>query len=145
MKNVQLLLFIKCQSVTGRGISAVQLKGPRPYWWGRQQSGRNSFCGVRFWSWWPAASCQTEVALRVQMSRVGGVGHNLTCTPESSGDVQVLERGQVAADHLLGVEDDSHTTLYSGSMGSSFFYENSKAVKGYLGFSILPKDTLACM
>lgn len=33
---------------------------------------------------------------------VGHVGHNLTCTPQGPGGLQVLEGSQIAADHLLG-------------------------------------------
>ena len=32
---------------------------------------------------------------------VRGVGHNLSCTPPDPGGIQVLERRQIAANHLL--------------------------------------------
>jgi len=34
------------------------------------------------------------------MSRVGGVDHNLNCSPQGPGGMQVLERWQIAANHL---------------------------------------------
>ena len=33
------------------------------------------------------------------MSGVGGISHNLSCTPQGPGGVQVLERRQIAANH----------------------------------------------
>ena len=82
---------------------------------------------------------------------MGGVCHNLTCMPQSPGFVQVLERGQVAADHLLGVCKDSHTHSYSVAMGSTFFEGNCKAIKGKavkgmsLGKYIAQGHALACI
>jgi len=52
------------------------------------------------------------------MSGVGGVDHNLTCSPQGPGGVQVLERLQIAADHLLSRGNDtmeSALVLGSGS------------------------------
>ncbi len=48
---------------SGDGGNRVSVSGgPGPCWWGRLHSGRNCFHGVRFWSWWAAASCQKEVS-----------------------------------------------------------------------------------
>jgi len=55
------------------------------------------------------------------MSTVGGVDHNLTCSPQGPGGVQVLERWQIAADHLLSRANDtlqSALVLGSGSSAS---------------------------
>ena len=35
------------------------------------------------------------------VTRMGGVGHNPACTPQSPGGVQVLKGWKVAANHLL--------------------------------------------
>ncbi|CAL8262489.1 unnamed protein product [Arctogadus glacialis] len=41
------------------------------------------------------------------MSGSGGVQHDLPCTPQCPGGMQVLEGGQVAADHLFSIADDT--------------------------------------
>ena len=41
------------------------------------------------------------------MSGVGGVQHDLPCTPQCPGGMQVLEGRQVAADHLFSIADDT--------------------------------------
>ena len=50
------------------------------------------------------------------MSRLGGVGHNLPCSPQGPRGVQVLEGRQIAADHLLSCADDTlQSALVLGS------------------------------
>ncbi len=46
----------------GGGYRVSVSGGPRPCWWRQLQSGGNCSCGVRFWSWWTAASCQRGVS-----------------------------------------------------------------------------------
>src|SRR4029434_4988775 len=53
------------------------------------------------------------------VSRVGGVGHNLPCTPQGRGCIQVLERWQIAANHLLGGTDDTLQSAFVIGSGSS--------------------------
>src|SRR4029434_7971309 len=53
------------------------------------------------------------------VSRVGGVGHNLPCTPQGPGCIQVLERWQIASNHPLSRTNDtlqSDFVLGSGSV-----------------------------
>lgn len=53
------------------------------------------------------------------VSRVGGVGHNLSRSPQSPGGMQVLEGRQIAADHLLcRANDRLQSALVVGSGGS---------------------------
>jgi len=52
------------------------------------------------------------------VSGVGWVDHNLTCSPQGLEGVQVLERWQIAANHLLSKANDmlqSALVLGSGS------------------------------
>jgi len=50
------------------------------------------------------------------MSGMGGVDHNLTCSPQRPGVVQFLERWQIAVDHLLSRANDTlQSVLGSGS------------------------------
>ena len=50
------------------------------------------------------------------MSREGGVGHNLPCSPQGPRGVQVLEERQIAAHHLLSCTDDKlQSALVLGS------------------------------
>ncbi|XP_035526791.1 phospholipid phosphatase-related protein type 4-like [Morone saxatilis] len=44
-------------------------------------------------------------------SGVGGVSHNIACTPQGPGGVQVLEAWQIAADHLLSRSNDLPLSL----------------------------------
>ena len=61
---------------------------------------------------------------------MGGVGHNLTCTPQSSGGTQVLEGRQDAAEQLLhGASDGLHSDLVPGSDGGG---EDGLSVRHYV-------------
>jgi len=50
------------------------------------------------------------------MSGVGGVDHNLTCWPQGPGGMQVPERWQITANHLLSRAND--TLQFSLVLGS---------------------------
>ena len=50
------------------------------------------------------------------MSGVRGVSHNLSSSPQGPGGVQVLERWQIAANHLLcGANDTLQSVFVLGS------------------------------
>lgn len=53
------------------------------------------------------------------VSGVGGVGHNLTCTLQGPGGVQVLERWKIAANHLLCRANDTLQSAPVFGSGSS--------------------------
>ncbi len=53
------------------------------------------------------------------MSKVGGVGHNLSCMPQGPGGIQVLERWQIAANHLLCRANDTLQSALVFGSGSS--------------------------
>ena len=53
------------------------------------------------------------------MSGVRGVGRNLSCTPPDPGGIQVLERRQIAVNHLLCVPDDALQSALVLGGGSS--------------------------
>src|SRR4029434_10231746 len=46
---------------------------------------------------WPAGGKYLEEFV----TRVGGIGHNLTCPPQGPRGEQVLKRWKIAANHLL--------------------------------------------
>ena len=53
------------------------------------------------------------------MSGVGGISHNLSCVPQGPGGVQVLERRQIAANHLLCRPNDTLQSALVLGGGSS--------------------------
>src|SRR4029434_7943687 len=57
--------------------------------------------------------------LKEFVTRVGGVGHNLTCTPQGPGCIQVLERFQIAANHLFSRKNDTLQSAFVLGSGTS--------------------------
>ena len=53
------------------------------------------------------------------MPRVGGVGHNLPCSPQGPRGVQVFEGRQIAANHLLSSAGDTLQRALVFGSGSS--------------------------
>src|SRR4029434_2086040 len=51
--------------------------------------------------------------------RVGGISHNLPCMPQGPGCIQILERWQIAANHLLRRTDDMLQSAFVIGSGSS--------------------------
>ena len=80
--------------------------------------GKNCSCGVRFWPDGPQPPTRGE-CLKEFVSGVGGISHNLSCTPQGPGGVQVLERRQIAANHLLCRPNDTLQSALVLGGGSS--------------------------
>ena len=66
---------------------------------------------------------------KMSVTRMGGVGHNPTCTPQSPGAVQVLKGWKVAANHLLSrVHDDNN----NNNNNTFNFYSTFQGTQGHL-------------